>query len=92
MTNPLLQPEFSDKDRSLSTAVIEAVSERAGEAPSGLPPLYETVDPDALDCLFEPVSTGIPRQGGVVEFPYAGYRVRISSDGGIDIEVSSRAP
>ncbi len=33
-------------------AVIDAVAEAADTDPTELPPLYESVDPDALDALF----------------------------------------
>ena len=61
--------------RSATVAVIEAVAgaERAG--PTELPPLYEAIDPDALDSLFENRDGRSTRGDRRVEFAYAGYDV-----------------
>lgn len=44
----------TESESSLSTAVIEAVSEASDTASRDLPPLHEVVDPDALNDLFKP--------------------------------------
>lgn len=68
----------SDGDRSASSVVLEAVAEAEGTTPTDLSvPLYEAVDPDALDRLFE---TGGDTAGGRVQFPYADYRVTVTVD------------
>lgn len=71
-------------DESLSEAVVRAVaavSDRntAGEDPDDrLDPLYDAVDPDALDALFRRVDDS---RTGAVEFAYCGYRVTVDSTG-----------
>lgn len=45
-----------------------------------LPPLYEAVDPDALNAVVSGLSEG------QVEFPYAGYDVTVYGDGTITLE------
>lgn len=40
-----------DGERTLTQALVEAVAEAEGVAPSELPPLYESVDLDALTKL-----------------------------------------
>ena len=63
-----------------SVAVVEAVAAREGVDPKDLPsPLYESVNPDALDALFR----GSP---GQVTFEYLGYRVVVGSSGEVDLE------
>jgi hypothetical protein len=65
-----------------SVDVIEAVAAREGVSPTELPePLYESIDPDALDALFQ-VGTGR------VLFEYLSYEVTVTSDG--DVELASR--
>ncbi|MFB9807991.1 HalOD1 output domain-containing protein [Haladaptatus pallidirubidus] len=48
-------------------------------------PLYEVVDPDALDSLFAPTYTGGTRTDGRVQFAYAGYEVVIHSTGDVNV-------
>ena len=43
-------------------------------------PLYDIVDPDALDALFQ------GRDGGAVTFDYAGYAVTIRADTTISLQ------
>ncbi|MFC6835007.1 HalOD1 output domain-containing protein [Halomarina ordinaria] len=52
-----------------TTSVVEAVAKELAVDPTSLPPLYETVDPDALDSL---ATTGI-----TVRFTHAGCDVHI---------------
>lgn len=68
-----------------STAVIESVSERTATDPVDLPPLYESIDPDALNALFETTASGTVRRGRI-EFTYAGCSVVVSSSDGITVE------
>lgn len=63
----------------LSVAVITAVATREGvPAPELNPPLYDVVDPDALDSLFRNTS-------GHISFNYYGYHVTVASDGTVDL-------
>lgn len=64
-----------------STNVVLSIAALEGVGPVDLPPLAETVDPDALDKLFSPSAD----VDGSVSFEYAGYDVTISSDGKLEI-------
>lgn len=66
-------------DRPISAAIIEAVAEEAAVDPTELPPLYESVDVDAIDELFEPTPNANGRVG-VIRFPYYGYLVTVEFD------------
>jgi hypothetical protein len=80
----------SDGDGSVSSVVVEAVAEAAGTSPTDLAdPLYEAVDPDALDRLFE---TGDDTTGGRVEFSYADYRVTVTVDDDVYVYVYTDGP
>lgn len=52
------------------------------EAP---PPLYDYVDPDALQALFTARPDGGNQFEGTVSFGYDGLRVRIDSDGVVTV-------
>lgn len=82
-----------DADETPSEAVVEAVSSAADCRPAFaddartsdvLPPLYHTVDPDALDSLFGHTAGG--DTGGRVTFPYHGFRVTVRSDGAVVVD------
>lgn len=56
-------------DESTSVAVVNALAKFEGTTPLAVdPPLYEYVDPDALDALFSPRSDGTAREPGEVRF------------------------
>lgn len=63
-----------------STAIVEAVSASADRSAVSLPPLYEAVDPDALDALFADSQTF-----GAVTFEYAGHDVTVRADGRVEV-------
>lgn len=69
-------------DEPLSFSVVRAVSMLAGEEPEALQPLYEVIDPDALDSLF----TDRAGRNGTLSFSLDGYDVTIHADGSIVVE------
>lgn len=72
-------------DESPWKAIVRAVSAVEGVQSTDVEPLYESVDPDALDALMNgPVVIG--NSGTIdVEFQYSGYRVHVRNDGTITI-------
>lgn len=62
------------------TAILEAVAAQDGVDPMELePPLFDVVDPDALEAI---LSTGATAQSEVtVTFEWAGYDIVVGSDG-----------
>lgn len=64
---------------SPSELVIDTLAEKTESDPTDLPPLYEAIDPDALNELF------CGREDGAVTFRYCGYEITISSTGEIAI-------
>lgn len=66
-------------DAPISNAVVEAVAAVIEAKPADLRPLYEVVEPDALDQIFGPTGAEATRTGYVV-FSYEGCSVRVSSD------------
>lgn len=81
MDEPIARRTAGPGAESLSVAVVEAIAERAAVAPMELDrPLYDAIDPDALEHLFPQDGDGRPRSEGYVTFSYADFRVRVSSD------------
>lgn len=67
-----------------SHKVITEIANREDVSPAELPPLYETLDPTALDQLFNH-TTNAMRMNGSVDFPYYGYEVTVHADGFLEI-------
>ncbi|WP_266082019.1 HalOD1 output domain-containing protein [Haladaptatus caseinilyticus] len=67
---PTIRTKLTDAE-SITTAIVTAVTEANGTKPAT--PLYEAINPDALEELYE---HGSPK----VNFEYIGYRVTIHSD------------
>jgi len=68
-------------NEQISIDVIEAIADATGTDPLTMdPPLYEVVDTDALDALYE--------RGAVatVEFEYDGHSVTVDGDGTVTVE------
>lgn len=71
---------------SVSIAVVNAVATHRDADPVELPPLYEWIDPDALDSLFGPTGSGGPRSGRL-EFTYDGHSITVDCTDGVSIAV-----
>lgn len=63
-----------DEDTPLSLAVIECVSEADDDDPEDRPPLYEAIDPEALNKLFQ------GRNGGEITFTYLDYEITVNNN------------
>ncbi|MFH5800532.1 HalOD1 output domain-containing protein [Haladaptatus sp. CMAA 1911] len=70
---------------SMCVQVIDAVVETMGTDTAEITPLYDYIDPDALNDLFKPSENGRCRRGGRVEFRMESHVIRISSDGDIEV-------
>lgn len=76
------QAETGDSgERDVSTTIVLAVARASGTPPTDLPPLYDYVDPEALDALVAH-STGRPdRTDLTITFSFSGYEVTVHEDG-----------
>jgi len=75
MSNSPVPPRGDTPSTKLSEAVVAAVADREGVDPIDLDrPLYDAIDPDALDDLFENSAVR-------VQFDYLGYTVSIGQGG-----------
>lgn len=74
------------EDEPVSTALVMGVAAVTNTPPTEIEPLYDIVDPDALDRLFEPVADSSPRRGdGRVTFPMNGCLVTVYGNGEVEI-------
>jgi len=80
-------PEISQTPSDVDTvclAVVQKVAEVTETPPDELPPLYESVNPDALATLFDQPSVPRTRTGKVL-FEMAGCTVTVTSEGAISV-------
>ena len=69
------------RETSLATTLLLAVGTVTNVEPTELPPLFERIDTDALDRLFDPIETAEhQRLRGRVTFLYANCLVTIYED------------
>lgn len=80
MTTSSFVPRSSG--RQLSHAVVNAVATAEERDPTTLPPLYNAIDPDALDALFADRGD----QLGRIAFRYHGYDVAVSENGHVVLD------
>lgn len=70
---------------SVSETVVYAVADETGSDPARMPPLYDVIDPQALDRLFRGSSTRA-NAGGRVIFTYEDCEVTVFPDGEVTVE------
>ncbi|ADD04075.1 uncharacterized protein Nmag_0487 [Natrialba magadii ATCC 43099] len=82
----------AEPDQPPSVAIVSAIAEQEDldvlSVADELEPLYNVVDPTALDALFD-VSSDAPeldRAGGSVTFAYAGRTVTVDTTGRVILE------
>lgn len=80
-TGGSIRAEFDWSVVPPSTAVVETVAIAADREPTALEPLYDTVDPDALDTLFSSMGTKTTDGDATVRFALDGYEVTVERHG-----------
>lgn len=74
----------TENPERVSRAVVEAVADAHGVSPLDLePPLYEAVDPDALEQFV--ARADHPAASVTVTFTYAGHEVTVDGDGEVSV-------
>lgn len=74
-----------DDGELTSQSVVAAVAAETGTDPLTLEPLYEVLDPDALDALFDANESEAASAVTRVEFTYAGCEVCVTGTGSVDV-------
>ncbi len=70
--------------------MVTVVADAQGQSEDDLTPLYDVIDPEALDALFAPLVDGTTRTHGSVSFHYAGYWVTVSSEGAVELKADEQ--
>lgn len=73
-----------ESGQTLTQAVVDALADAEGVAPTDLPPLYETIDPDALSNLFDR-HDGAPEAEATLGFRFDTWNVFVRTDGRIRV-------
>lgn len=76
------------EELAVSLSIVRTIADREGVDPTELPPLYEVIDPDALDGL-------VDRNTGdriVVRFTYSGHVVTVETDDEPTVSIEPSAP
>ena len=76
-----------EEQDSISLYIVNCVAEKEHTDPLELPPLYDAVDPDALDDLVESGRQNGTTQSGRIEFQYNGYTVIVEFGNAPEITV-----
>lgn len=79
-------PNPQSKTGAVSERVVHAVARARDVDPLELDPLYDTVDPDALDKLFGTSTASDSTVHGRIVFGVAGCEVTVYSDGSVDVD------
>ena len=67
--------------RPLRIVIARVVATAADVPPTELDPIYRSVNPEALEEVFEPLPDGSPRTGGGVWFTVDDHEVVVHGDG-----------
>lgn len=79
----MLANQSIGSDESLVESIVRTVGAMEGKDPVEIPPLAETVDPDALARVWQSVSGSAAR----IAFEYADYTIVVNGDETIEVSV-----
>lgn len=71
---------MSVEEADVSERLVLQVASDVGCFPMELPPLYEEIDPEALDTVVRRMNSG------EISFEYADFQVHVRSDGSIELD------
>lgn len=66
-----------------SAAVVETMAAVVDSDPTEIGPLYDSIDPDALDTLFRETGSSPMCDDGYVSFTFADHSVAVHADGDV---------
>lgn len=75
---------FEPGDRP-SESVVTAIESLTDEPATELTPLYDAIEPDALDALFEHARRTDQPGRQRLTFTYAGYEIAVHGDGTLEV-------
>ena len=82
-TDDAIRAEYDWTATTPSTAVIEKFAIASDREPTGIEPLYEVIDSDALNALVRSNGTDSVGGGTTVSFEFAGQSVTVHGGGAV---------
>lgn len=73
----------------LTTRITSAVATERDLPPNDLPPLYDAIEPDALEALVDHTGSRAP-SNLTVRFRYAGTTVTVDAEGGLVVDADGQ--
>jgi len=70
----------------LSNRIITRVAHKEGAEPAELEPLAQSIEPEALDRIFDSDGNLMTQEHGIVVFSYLDYTITVTSDGEIRVD------
>lgn len=89
-TEPARTEHRFDADESPSQSVVRALADRQGVDPIELGPLYDFVDPDALDAMFE-TTTHTADRAVHVSFRIGEFEIEVTPDRYVTVQAVAAA-
>ncbi len=77
-----LDANSDEHGRSVTELVVDCLADATGRDPLELPPLWEVIDPEGLNSVFEPRRSGDER-AGTVQFRYCGHEVTVETQSSV---------
>lgn len=71
-------------ETAVSTKVVQRVAAATNQTVTELPPLYETIDPEALDAVIESATTD--ESSLACQFTYSDCLISITGSGAVHVE------
>ena len=71
-------------DPPVSTKVVQQVAAVTGQEVAQLQPLYDTIDPEALDAIMNSGAADTPSP--IIQFTYSGYRITVDESGEVSVD------
>lgn len=82
----IVHAEFDWSTTPPSTAVIETVAAATDREPTAIGPLFESVDPDALDAFVDPSNASTNDANRLTSFEFAGKHVTVRASGHVAVQ------
>lgn len=77
--NESFSVDYLGRNLAPSTAILDATTMVTNTPADELPPLTESVNPDAINGLFDDPASQTPPRDGQVAFRYAGFKVQLTA-------------
>ncbi|MFC7203480.1 HalOD1 output domain-containing protein [Haloferax namakaokahaiae] len=92
MSTPVENTQTHSRAPNISEAVVQALAAVKETDPISVDPLYNAIDPEALDMLFAPTLNGEQRPGGAITFELMNCLVTVTVEAGdVHIDTDTRS-